>query len=99
MPLAVNVKLQTGTAPLVIGSVHMGVCALEGEGPTATKLTDPVGTAVPPVSEGATVAVKDTCWLTDEVVDVDTMVVVVASLITVCVIWLDVLLEKFWSPL
>jgi hypothetical protein len=49
----------------------------------ARKLTDPVGTAVPPGREGATVAVKATDWLTDEVVDDDVTLVVVAPLVTV----------------
>jgi hypothetical protein len=62
----------------------------------AAKLTVPVGTAVPPGREGATVAVKATDWLTDEVVDDDTTLVVVAPLVTVCALAGLVLLpEKF----
>jgi hypothetical protein len=55
----------------------------------ATKDTVPVGLAVPPGSEGATVAVKDTDWLTDEARDDDTTLVVVAPFVTVCAFWLD----------
>jgi hypothetical protein len=65
----------------------------------AAKLTDPVGTAVPPGSKGVTVAVKATDWLTDEEFGDDTTLVVVVPLVTVCGIWVDVFLEKFRSPL
>jgi hypothetical protein len=53
----------------------------------AAKLTDPVGTAVPAVKVGVTVAVNATGWLTVEALGVDTTLVVVASFVTT---WLTV---------
>ena len=61
----------------------MAVCATDGEGPTATRDTVPVG-RMGPVVEGVTTAVNATCWLTVEVRDDDKTLVVVESLETLC---------------
>jgi hypothetical protein len=77
-----NVKLQTGTVPLLATVwVHRTV-AVE----VFVKVTVPLGTAVP-VNEGVTTAVKATCWLTVDELGTDERVVVVlvAATTSVCV--------------
>lgn len=83
--------------------VHIGIgagfgIATVGAG-VAAKDTDPVGLAVPAVKVGVTVAVKATCWLTDEVRDDDTTLVVVLSFATTCTRFPGVPAAKFLSLL
>ena len=65
--------------------------------PPSRNVAVPVGVPEPDV--GATVAVKVTLWpKTDELSDDDTVVVVLALPLTVCVMAVDVLVLKLLSP-
>ena len=88
-PAEANVKSHTGTTPPLNVLVHRVVEVL------STKVTVPVGTAVP-ANVGATTAVKATCWLTVEEAGVDERVAVVPEADTIrAEVRLDDPVEKF----
>jgi hypothetical protein len=84
--LALNVKLQTGTAPLTIVSTHCWAGVVAG---LMVKVTVPEGTACPTNGVvgylGITVAVKATVWVTADEAGEETTVVVVGDRFTTCV--------------